>query len=191
MGALLQSYGPLSTLNMVINRRLNSPMKLRQKVSNLVNSKEGLGLVVVDYIQLMEADGKVNGRYEAVCQISRRLKQIAMDNDVPVIALTQFNRASEANEGRTKKRRPTMAEAKDSGSIEQDANVFITQFAPDEPESNGFMLDAYRGCQNKGQELQILNVEKNRQGKTGSAVVAFDKAHMQFISIINDTGKKW
>jgi len=187
---LMQSLPPLSRLNMVINNRLYTPLRLRQKVSNMVNSEEGLGLVIVDYIQLMEADEKSGSRYEAVSQISRRLKQIAMDNKVPIIALTQFNRASEAGEGRTKKRRPTMAEAKDSGSIEQDANVFITQYAPDEPDQ-GFLREAYLTCQNQGKELQILTVEKNRQGKTGQTAVCFDKAHMRFTSIINDTGMRW
>ncbi len=180
----------IASLPIVVNTRLNSPMKLWQKVSSMKNSKEGLDLVVVDYLQLMEADGKTGSRYEAVSQISRRVKQIAMEHHVPIIALTQFNRTSEPGEGRTKKRRPSMAEAKDSGSIEQDANVFITQFAPDEPDS-GFAREAYLGCQKMGTEFQILTVEKNRQGKTGQIPVSFDKAHMKFTGIINDTGMRW
>jgi replicative DNA helicase len=84
-----------------------------------------------------------------------------------------------------------MAESKDSGSIEQDANIFITQYAPDEPAYEGFIKDCYRGCKSRGHELQILNVEKNRQGKTGPTAVEFDKAHMTFRTLINDTGKRW
>lgn len=180
----------VASMPITINTRLNTPLKLWQKVSSLASSKDGLDLVIVDYLQLMEADGKVSSRYEAVSQISRRIKQIAMEHHVPIIALTQFNRTSEAGEGRTKKRRPSMAEAKDSGSIEQDANVFIVQYAPDEPES-GFARQAYLGCQKMGTEFQVLTVEKNRQGKTGNVPVSFDKAHMKFTGIINDTGMRW
>ena len=186
-----EGYGRVGKLPIIVNTRLRTPIRLRQKASTLANSKEGLNLIVIDYIQLLSDDGNAKSRYEAVSNISRSLKLLAMDLGIPVIALTQFNRTSEAGQdGRSKKRRPSMAEAKDSGSIEQDANIFITQYAPDEPE-RGYILDAYNKCKRNGTELQILTIEKNRQGKTGFVAVEFDKPHMTFKTINNDTGRAW
>jgi replicative DNA helicase len=73
-----------------------------------------------------------------------------------------------------------MADAKDSGSIEQDANVFIVQYAPDEPENDPFSQHAAQVCDAYGWQLQTLTVEKNRQGRTGKIAVGFDRAHMRF-----------
>lgn len=182
-------YALAGNLRIEVDTKLKSPMLLRQAASTMAGSKEGLAMIVLDYIQLMTADTRSKSRYEDISNISRELKLIAMDLNVPVIALTQFNRMSESPDG--KKRRPSMAESKDSGSIEQDANIFITQYAPDEPTNDGFIQDCYRGCKSRGHELQILVVEKNRQGKTGIVAVEFDKAHMTFKTLINDTGKRW
>jgi replicative DNA helicase len=141
-------------------------------------------MVVVDYIQLMRSDGKRSSRYEEVSEISRELKLLAMDMGVPVLALTQFNRMSEAGQnGQARKRPPTMAEAQDSGSIEQDANLFIVQYAPGEPGENPRGRAAYEMCRGFGHEWQQLRIEKNRQGQTGIIDVGFDKAHMRFISL--------
>ena len=137
----------------------------------------------MDYLQLVRADAKHSSRYEEVSEISRELKLMAMDLGVPVIALTQFNRMSEGGNG-TKKRAPTMAEAKDSGSIEQDANIFIVQYAPDDPVDDHYAKQAMQICEAKGWEWQQLIVEKNRQGRTGRINVGFDKAHMRFQNLM-------
>jgi replicative DNA helicase len=133
----------------------------------------------VDYLQLVRSDGKHTSRYEEVSEISRELKLLAMDLGVPVIALTQFNRMSEGGNG-TKKRAPTMAEAKDSGSIEHDANIFLVQWAPDDPGNDPYAKQAMQICEARGWEWQQLIVEKNRQGRTGLINIGFDKAHMTF-----------
>lgn len=99
---------------------------------DLKHSKQGLSLIVVDYIQLMHADERKKSRYEEVSDISRELKLLAQDLGVPILALTQFNRDSEKG-GENQRRKPTMAEAKDSGSIEQDANIFLIQHPVQEP----------------------------------------------------------
>ena len=140
-----------------------------------------MGLVIVDYLQLVRADAKHSSRYEEVSEISRELKLLAMDLGVPVIALTQFNRSSEAGKnGQASKRAPTRAEAKDSGSIEQDANIFIVQYAPDSPGNDPYAQQAMQICEAKGWDWQQLIVEKNRQGRTGKINIGFDKAHMTF-----------
>lgn len=177
----IAKYTPLVThLPIRIAERASTPMQIRREASKMADSM-GLAMIVVDYIQLMRPDSKHSSRYEEVSEISRELKLLAMDMGVPVLALTQFNRASEAGKnGQASKRPPTMAEAKDSGSIEQDANVFIIQYAPDEPGNDPFSQHAAQVCDAYGWQMQTLTVEKNRQGRTGKIAVGFDRAHMRF-----------
>lgn len=163
-----------------IATRCTTPLQIRREAQKM-REKEGLSLVVVDYLQLVRADGKHGSRYEEVSEISRELKLMAMDLGVPVIALSQFNRSSEAGKnGQASKRAPTMAEAKDSGSIEQDANIFIVQWAPENPGNDPYAQQAQQICEANGWEWQQLIVEKNRQGRTGLINIGFDKAHMRF-----------
>lgn len=160
-----------------------TPMQVRRE-AHKVKAANGLAMVVVDYIQLMRSDGKRSSRYEEVSEISRELKLLAMDLGVPVLALTQFNRESEAGKnGQAQKRPPRMAEAKDSGSIEQDANMFIVQFAPGQPGDDPRDEQAATMCRGFGHEWQQLIVEKNRQGRTGVIDVGFDKPHMRFVNL--------
>lgn len=179
--ATLSTCGPLlAALPMRIATRCTTPMQIRREAMRM-QENGGLSLVIVDYLQLVRSDGKHSSRYEEVSEISRELKLMAMDLGVPVIALTQFNRSSEAGKnGQASKRAPTMAEAKDSGSIEQDANIFIVQYAPDSPGNDPYAQQAMQICEAQGWEWQQLIVEKNRQGRTGKINIGFDKAHMTF-----------
>ena len=175
----LATVGPqLTQLPIRIAERASTPMQVRREAQKMAE-RDGLAMVVVDYIQLMRSDSKHSSRYEEVSEISRELKLLAMDLGVPVLALTQFNRSSEGGKG-TSKRAPTMAEAKDSGSIEQDANVFIVQYAPDSPGDDPYAQHAVHVCDAYGWQWQMLIVEKNRQGRTGALSVGFDRAHMVF-----------
>ena len=172
-------YGPrVTSLPIRIAERAATPLQVRREAQRM-REGDGLAMVVVDYIQLMRADGKHASRYEEVSEISRELKLLAMDLGVPVLALTQFNRQSEGGKGFAR-RAPTMAEAKDSGSIEQDANVFIVQWAPGEPGDDPYARHAADVCSRMGWQWQQLIVEKNRQGRTGACDVGFDRGHMQF-----------
>lgn len=151
----------------------------REAVNMKLNG--GLAMIMVDYIQLMRDDEQGKSRYEQVSNISRNLKLLAMELDIPILALTQFNRESEAG---GVKRRPTMAEAKDSGSIEQDANVFLIQYAPGEPKDTRSKHYPYwAACEERGHEYQILEVAKNRQGRCGEIPLEFDKPIMKFSTL--------
>lgn len=158
-----------------------TPLQIRQEAKAMIQH-EGLKLIVVDYLQLMHSDTPAKSRQEEIAQISRELKLITMDLDVPVLALTQFNRESEGHAG-MKKRKPSMAEARDSGAIEQDANVFMTLYTPEEPKAGTMQHELWEGCQKLEMEFQILSVDKNRHGKTGPICLAFDKAHMDFTTM--------
>ena len=179
--ATLATCGPLiAALPMRIATRCTTPLQIRREAVRM-QENGGLSLVIVDYLQLVRSDGKHSSRYEEVSEISRELKLMAMDLGVPVIALTQFNRSSEAGKnGQANRRAPTMAEAKDSGSIEQDANIFIVQYAPENAGDDPYAQQALQICESQGWEWQQLIVEKNRQGRTGKINIGFDKGHMTF-----------
>lgn len=175
----LARCGPvLSALPIRIATKCTTPLQIRQEAVKM-RDNGGLEMVIVDYLQLLRTDRKHGSRYEEVSEISRELKLLSMDLGVPVLALTQFNRQSEGQNG-TKKRAPSMAEAKDSGSIEQDANIFVVQWAPEEPGKDPYAQQAQQICEAQGWEWQQLNIQKNRQGRTGAINVGFDKAHMVF-----------
>ena len=159
--------------------KASSPLQVRKEATRMARNG-GLKMIMVDYIQLMRSDESRKSRYEEVSMISRELKLMAMELNVPILALTQFNRESEQG---GQKRKPTMAEARDSGSIEQDANIFIIQYPPSEPPPGNELHDYWAACQEEGSEFQILEVAANRQGPTGTVMVKFDKKHMRFITL--------
>lgn len=186
---LVPASGRLYELPLRIATHVSTPLQIRREAQSMLHHG-GLAMILVDYIQLMRADGRHSSRYEEVSSISRELKLMAMELGVPVIALTQFNRASEMSVGgKAEKRKPQMSEAKESGSIEQDANLFVVQWAPPEPSdpNSPFWEDAHT-CNMNGWEWQILSIDKNRQGRTGAISVGFDKARMRFISLAHGQG---
>lgn len=181
-------YPSISALPIRMAQNTSTPMQVRREAMAMKNSG-GLSMVVIDYLQLMRSDEKMKSRYEEVTAISREIKLLAMDLHVPILALSQFNRQSEGGYGK-KKSMPTMAEAKDSGAIEQDANLFLVQYAPEEPAEDGPDWQAYHMCKANGWEWQVLKVEKNRQGRTGAIPMAFDKARMNFRTIDTKDGAR-
>ena len=140
-------------------------------------------MVLIDYIQLLRSDEPRKSRYEEVSYISRELKLMAIDLDIPILALTQFNRDSEQGGVR---RKPSMSEARDSGSIEQDANLFLIQYPPMEPKAGSEMYEFWASCQRDGTEFQQLEIAANRQGPTGVVPLRFDKSHMRFVTLTKE-----
>lgn len=98
-----------------------SPVELRARSRRIAKEYNGLGLIVVDYLQLMQVPGTKENRTNEISEISRNLKSLAKELNVPIIALSQLNRSLET---RTDKR-PVMSDLRDSGSIEQDADVIL------------------------------------------------------------------
>lgn len=147
----------------------------------------GLDMIAVDYMQLMEATySKGQSRQEQISEISRGLRKLSMELNIPVIVLSQLNRSSEgySKDGKGTRREPTMSEARESGSIEQDANIFLLLHNPRRDEmvtdEEVWMWDRMK---EHGMTLIRLIVDKNRQGKRGRILVAFDGEHMRFLPI--------
>lgn len=177
-----RSMKRLQSVPLEIVGNATTPLMVRRKALSMMQS--GLKMIVIDYIQLLRSDEKSRSRYEEVSAISRELKLLAMDLKLPIVALCQLNRSSE--EG-GQSRLPTMAEARDSGSIEQDCNVFmILHPVTKEPTDTGGRDHLiWKMCHDKGAEWMKLSIPKNRQGKTGMIDLSFDKPHMTFNTIVD------
>lgn len=118
---LAQTVNPLSNEKVYIDDTAGlTPSQMRSRVRRIMLEK-GLDLVIIDYLQLMGADGKSENRQQEVSEISRRLKAIALELKIPILACAQLSRA---NTQRTVKR-PMLSDLRDSGSIEQDADVVM------------------------------------------------------------------
>jgi replicative DNA helicase len=126
--------------------------------------QHNLRLVVIDYLQLIEPDNRRDPRHEQVGQISRRLKALAKELQVPVVALAQVNRASEDRQDH----RPRLSDLRESGSIEQDADAVLMLHRP----------DRYEPGQHEG-VIEVI-VAKNRQGPVGEISLAFIKQYMRY-----------
>lgn len=146
--------------------------KARRIQSDLRSDGKDLGMLVIDYMQLMSGTGQSESRVQEVSQISRGLKALARELEVPVIALSQLSRGPEQ---RTDKR-PMLSDLRESGSIEQDADVVMFLFRP----------EYYASAENR-QELEgkaELIVAKQRNGPTGVVPLYFHKAHTRFDSVM-------
>ena len=124
---LSEALGPLSETRMYLDDSSSlTPAQLRSRCRRLMTEK-GLDLVVIDYLQLMTADGRTENRQLEVSEISRKLKGIALELKVPVLACAQLSRANVKRTGSVK---PVLSDLRDSGSIEQDADVVMFLHRP-------------------------------------------------------------
>lgn len=151
---------------------LLSPMELRARARR-INRQEpnGLSLIVVDYLQLMQIPGSLENRVNQISEISRSLKSLAKELNVPVIALSQLNRAVEQ---RTDKR-PMMADLRDSGAIEQDADVILFIYRD----------EVYNEDSEEGNKAEII-IGKQRNGPIGKTNLTFLKQYARFEDFVPD-----
>ena len=135
-----------------------------------------LGLLVVDYLQLLRADGR--SRIEQITQISIALKSLAMNLQVPVLALSQLSRAVEQRD----EKRPIMSDLRESGQLEQDADAILFCYRDEyylereEPEADSEEYDAWEAALQRSRNCLEIIVAKQRQGAIGTAHVRFNPA---------------
>ena len=144
----------------------NSIMRMRATARRL-KSEHGLGLIIIDYLQLMTTSKNYDSMVNQVTEISRSLKGLARDLDVPVLALSQLSRAVESRGGK-----PRLSDLRDSGSIEQDADVVM--FIHRE--------DKYKDQSERTNLAEIL-IEKHRNGPTGKVDLYFDDKTGSYLPI--------
>lgn len=182
----------LSTAGLWYSTTANTVEKITEAAYQLYENG-GLDLIAVDYLQLMDATySKKQGRQEQISEISRGLRKLAAELKIPVLVLTQLNREStrliKDADGQPVKREPTISDARESGSIEQDANIFLLlhQPAKDEmPSENAKKI--YDKVKDRGMRVLKMIIGKNRQGKCGRLDVAFDGDHMRFYPLNGKT----
>ncbi len=138
---------------------ISSGTKSVSEIRNECRHQE-LDCIIIDYLQLVRADTRYQSRASEVGAISKAIKALAMELNVPIIALSQLNRTSEMRE--TKE--PTMGELREAGDIEQDASIIILLWNLD----------------NEDKTRKGLKVDKNRQGELGKIVYCFDGNEMRF-----------
>ena len=138
-----------------------------------------LRLLVVDYLQLMGSDENTFKREEMLSTISRTLKQLALELEIPVIALAQLNRDVEKRENK----RPMLSDIRESGALEQDADavwmLYRASYYADQP------ADA-----READETEII-IRKNRQGPIGTAKVGFIAAETRFVNLADREDSPW
>ncbi|MEP7037915.1 MAG: replicative DNA helicase, partial [Acidobacteriota bacterium] len=165
-GRLAGAIGTLSEASIFIDDTAGiSVLEMRAKTRRLVAEQKRLDLVVVDYLQLMSGSGRIESRQQEVSKISRELKGLAKELNVPVVALSQLSRAPEARNPP----RPMMSDLRESGSIEQDADVvaFI------------YREEYYKPSEENAGLSEIL-ISKQRNGPTGIVKLAFLKEFTRF-----------
>ncbi len=165
-GRLAEAIGTLSEAKIFIDDTAGiSVLEMRAKTRRLFAEQKKLDLIVVDYMQLMSGSKKTESRQQEVSQISRELKALAKELQVPVIALSQLSRAPEARNPP----RPMMSDLRESGSIEQDADVvaFI------------YREDYYKPTEENAGMAELL-ISKQRNGPTGTVKLAFLKEFTRF-----------
>lgn len=144
-----------------------SALEVRAKARRL-QSETGLGLVVVDYLQLMQAHRRVDSRQQEIALISRAMKALARELNVPVMVLSQLNRGVEQRQDK----RPVMADLLESGAIEADADVIIFLYRPQyyDPDTD-----------KKG--IAEVIVAKHRNGPVGTVEMAFLPEYTKFVDL--------
>ncbi len=144
-----------------------SPGEMRTKARRL-HAEYGLDLIIVDYLQLMRGDGRSENRVQEISFISRSLKALARELNLPVIAISQLSRAVESRQ----EKRPILSDLRESGSIEQDADVVIFVYRE----------DMYKEDTEKQNIAEII-VAKHRNGPTGTVSLFFRKELTQFLEL--------
>jgi len=144
--------------------------ELRAKARRL-QMEYGLDLLIIDYLQLMSGGAKSFNRVQEISEISRNLKEIARELHIPVVALSQLSRNVESRPDK----RPILSDLRDSGSIEQDADVVMMLYRD----------DYYNEDSETPNQLEV-NIIKHRNGSIGRVVVEFDRKRMKFADLAQD-----
>jgi replicative DNA helicase len=155
-------------------------LELRSRARRLA-AEHGVGLVVVDYLQLVRGDRRYSNRQEEVSDISRQMKGLAKELGVPVLVMAQLNRETE----RTSHRKPQLCDLRESGAIEQDADVVGLLWEPKLKEEEEARLEEMMGgggAEDWSRRVKRVNllIAKQRNGPTGDCELVFRKASMRF-----------
>jgi replicative DNA helicase len=146
-------------------------LEIRAKARRL-HAQHPLGLIIVDYLQLLRPDGRIENRVEQVGQMSRGLKILARELHVPVIALSQLNRAVEQRTDKV----PLLSDLRESGSIEQDSDLVVFIYR-----------DEYYNEDSEHEGEADLVIAKHRNGGLGKVTLTFRKEYPKFMNFVDES----
>jgi len=161
--------GRISQANIFVNSSPENSLIDIVVKARMMKEREDIDILFIDYLQLITIPGYSRSRENEVAEISRTLKKLAMELDISVVALSQLNRNTES---RSKDKRPTLADLRESGAIEQDADMVIFIYRDD-----------YYSDANEMDEVIVpteLIVAKQRNGPIGRVYVSFHKVFVDF-----------
>jgi replicative DNA helicase len=188
---LARAAGELATLPLYIDDTPGLTIAAIRARARRLKRQKGIGMVVVDYLQLLQGSGKGSSndnRVQEISEISRGLKQLAKELDVPVLALSQLSRAVEQREDK----RPQLSDLRESGSIEQDADMvwFVYRgdyyLAAKKPEDDSPEFAAWFEEMNRIHGRADLIVAKQRHGSTGTVRMRFESRVTKFSDPIDE-----
>lgn len=155
---IAMTCGEITDLPIKILTKANTIQQIEIEARKMKN-KNKLNLLIIDYLQLVRNLDNFKSREQEVADISRTLKLLSLELEIPIIALCQLNRNASRNE-------PTLADIRESGSIEQDADNVIFLYQQDE-ENN----------------IVTVDLQKQRAGNTGKTILKFNKVNSEFVNI--------
>lgn len=167
-GKLTMAMGSLSNSGIYIDDTPGIRVgDIRAKCRRL-KQESGLGMVLIDYLQLIQGNGRTDNRQQEVSEISRSLKELARELKVPVIALSQLSRGVEQRQDK----RPMMSDIRESGSIEQDADIVAFLYRDD-----------YYDKESENKNIIEIIIAKQRNGPVGTVSLAFVKEYNKFVNL--------
>ncbi len=183
---LVRATGDLSEMSIFIDDSASiTPIEIRAKARRL-QSEHGLDLIIIDYLQLMTIRGRIENRVQEIAQISRQLKELARELKIPVVALSQLSRAVESREDH----RPQLADLRESGSIEQDADVVIFIFREKLYFPTIEKWQAKHPQKDYPRDVAEIIVAKHRHGPTKDIELYFAEDQATFKDLVRDPRDK-
>ncbi|MGH6706394.1 MAG: replicative DNA helicase, partial [Sphingomicrobium sp.] len=188
--SLARAAGELSTLPLYIDDTPGLTIAALRARARRLKRQKGIGMVVVDYLQLLQGTGKSSNdnRVQEISEISRGLKQLAKELDLPVLALSQLSRAVEQREDK----RPQLSDLRESGSIEQDADIVLFVYRDDyylaakQPPDDHPDFAKWQEEMGRAYGWAELVVAKQRHGATGKVRMRFDSRITKFSDPVDD-----
>ncbi len=168
LGKLAETSGELSQAPIYIDDTAGITITEMRARCRKLKLEKNIGLVVVDYLQLIQGSGKTSGREQEIAEISRSLKILAKELEIPVIALSQLSRAVEARDDH----RPMLSDLRESGSIEQDADIVMFLYRDD-----------YYNEDSPEKNVAEVIIAKQRAGSTGTVKLAWIGNYTKFANL--------
>ena len=189
--SLARAAAELQTLPLYIDDTPGLTIAALRTRSRRLKRQKGIGMVIVDYLQLLQGSGKGSAgdnRVQEISEISRGLKQLAKELDLPVVALSQLSRAVEQREDK----RPQLSDLRESGSIEQDADIVLFIYREDyylaakQPGDDHPDFSAWQEEMQRAYGLAEVIVAKQRHGSTGKVRLKFDSRITKFSDLADE-----